>query len=87
MRRIPFIALAGALAVSLWFNWRNQASRLEATLGSFDPAANPAPLMPLKLEEIDFSGTGLSDEAWELPSPKTEEIIPSTLSEPPHELV
>ena len=98
MKRIPLLLLLTALAVSLWFNFRPPPTSAPASA----PAAPegpvvqaPAPVLPAKLEEIDFSGTGLADEAWKLdPAAKDQNIpdqipdsnassIPAPLSPPP----
>lgn len=63
MKRIPLLLLLTALAVSLWFNFRPRP----APAPSSAPVGQaPAPVLPAKLEEIDFSGTGLADESWKL---------------------
>lgn len=63
MKRIPLLLLLTALAISLWFNFRPRP----APAPSSAPVGQaPAPVLPAKLEEIDFSGTGLADEAWKL---------------------
>lgn len=92
MKRIPLLLLLTALAVSLWFNFRPRP----APAPSSAPVGQaPAPVLPAKLEEIDFSGTGLADESWKLdPAAKGQNIpdqvpdsnassIPAPLSPPP----
>jgi hypothetical protein len=102
MKRIPLLLLLAALAVSLWFNFRPRpasvASSAPATPDGpvvLAPAAKPSPVLPAKLEEIDFSGTGLADESWKLdPAAKDQNIpdqvpdsnasnVPAPLSPPP----
>ena len=73
------IVLSAALAVSLWFNWRNQTAVADAKTISPSPTEAAAPAMPMKLGEIDFSGTGLADETWELSAQGLEEKIPAVL--------
>lgn len=80
MKRIFLIALTAALAISLWFNWRNRPSVAHVIpVSAVDIREAAAPVLPVKLEEIDFSGTGLADEAWQLKPPGVQEKIPSAL--------
>ena len=70
------IALTGALAVSLWFNWRNRPSIANAVPAAPGPVEASTSVLSLKVEDIDFSGTGLADGAWQLKPPGVEEKIP-----------
>jgi hypothetical protein len=83
MKRIPLLLLLAALAVSLWFNfWPRPASAPSSAPATPDgpivpaPAAKPSPVLPAKLEEIDFSGTGLADESWKLDPTAEVKTIP-----------
>ena len=92
MKQIPLLLLLTALAVSLWFNFRPRPAPAPA---SAPVGQAPAPVLPAKLEEIDFSGTGLADESWKLdPTGEGKNIpgqvpdwngssIPAPLSPPP----
>ena len=79
MKRILLLLLLAALAVSLWFNFRSRpgpapSPALVTPEGPVVPA--PAPVLPAKLEEIDFSGTGLADESWKLDATAEGKNIP-----------
>ena len=76
MKKILFILLTGALALSLWFNWRKRPSIVYVVPTAPGPTETSTSVMPIKVEEIDFSGTGLADEAWQLKTPSVEEKIP-----------
>ena len=80
MKKLPVFILTAALAVSLWFNWRNQPPISDPIRVPPGPVESAAPIMPVKLEEMDFSGTALADEAWKLPQGKADGKIPLSLS-------
>ena len=65
MKRLFPLLLLTALAVSLWFNWRGPGIAPPPAASGPVPAASTA-VLPGKVEEMDFSGTGLADEAWQL---------------------
>ena len=69
MKKVPLIILTAALAVSLWFHWRNRPPVPNTAQAVSGPVEKPSPVLPVKLEEIDFSGTGLGDDAWQLTPP------------------
>lgn len=83
MKRVPLLLILTALAVSLWFNWhpRPPVEVLAA------PPTAPSPVVSGKVEEMDFSGTGLADEAWKLKSATEESLpaIPQALPQPGEE--
>ena len=88
MKRIPLLLLLTALAVSLWFNFRPRPASAPASAPVASdgpalqaPAAKPSPVLPAKLEEIDFSGTGLADESWKLDAPGEGKNIPDQVPE------
>ncbi len=102
MKRLPLLLLLATLAVSLWFNLRPRPmpvppSAPSAPDGPVVQAARVqlSPVLPPKLEEIDFSGTGLADESWKLdPTAEGKNIpdqvpdanasnLPAPLSPPP----
>ncbi len=77
MKRVLVILGVVLLAASLWHNWRQHQQRE-------DLLTTPPIKMPVQLpggvgrvEEMDFSGTALADEAWQLSEPAAEARIPS----------
>ena len=79
MKRVFPIVLTAGLGISLWFNWRNRMPGPNVAAAPSGTLESAAPVLPGKVEEMDFSGTGLADEAWQLSPPEMDGKIPSTL--------
>ncbi len=73
MPRPLLFCILSALAVSLWFNSRNLDGPIPKEPAK--PMAAPVTVLPGSVGEMDFSGTRLPDESWQLEA----EVLPETI--------
>lgn len=76
MKKILLIVVVISLSANLWLVWKNtNLTKEQEAAASTATRANPKVLIDTK--NFDFSGTTLSDKAWEIPEPdKTPPLKP-----------
>jgi hypothetical protein len=76
MKHLLLSLLVAALAVSLWFNWRQRG------IAPREAPAPPAAILPGAIQDMDFSGTALADDAWNIRPADVPVPIPAELPRP-----
>lgn len=79
MKRLSLLLLVAALVVSLWFNWRQRAT---APPEAPAPPAAPAAILTGAIQDMDFSGTALADDAWKIRPADVPVPIPAEFPRP-----